>query len=59
MDRSSRADLVAVLLIYVLPLTGALVFLAVAGLPQLALALLVVEAAVLAAVVWAKRSPDG
>jgi hypothetical protein len=53
-----RGDVVAVLLVYVLPLTGALVFLAVAGLPQLALALLVVEAVVLAAVVWAKRSPD-
>lgn len=59
MDRSSRGDVVAVLLIYVLPLAGAVVFLAAAGLPQLALALVVVEAVVLATVLWAKRSSDG
>lgn len=57
MDRSRRTDVAAVLVIYVLPLAGALVFLLAAGLQQLALALLVVEAVVLAAVVWAKRSP--
>ena len=59
MDRASRTDVVATLLIYVLPLAGAVVFLAAVGLPQLALALVVVEAVVLTAVVWAKRSPNG
>jgi len=50
---------VAVLLIYVLPLAGAVVLLAASGLPQLALALVAVEAVVGAMVLWAKRSPDG
>ena len=46
-----------VLVVYVLPLTGALVLLAAAGLWLLAGALLVVEAVVLTAVVLAKREP--
>ena len=57
MDRSRRADLAAVLIIYVVPLTAALVFLLTAGLEGLALALLLVELVVLGAVLWAKRAP--
>ncbi len=48
-----------VLVVYVLPLTGALVLLAAARLWLLAGALLAVEAVVLAAVVIAKREPRG
>lgn len=51
-----RTELVVLLVIYVVPLTAALVLLVVAGLGQLALALAVVEAVVIAAVVWAKRT---
>ena len=57
MERSRRADVVAVLIIYVVPLTAALVLLVAAGLGRLALLLLLVELVVLGAVVWAKRSP--
>ncbi|MCW2614728.1 MAG: hypothetical protein JWN08_1722, partial [Frankiales bacterium] len=48
---------VLVLVLYVLPLTATAVLLAVAGLPWIALALLVVEAGVAAAVVVAERPP--
>jgi predicted RNA methylase len=51
-----RTELVAVLVLYVVPLTAALVLLLAAGLGQLAVALAVVEAVVVAAVVWAKRT---
>ena len=57
MERSRRADVTAVLIIYVVPLTAALVLLVAAGLGRLALLLLLVELVVLGAVVWAKRSP--
>jgi hypothetical protein len=53
-----RTELTAVLVVYVLPLTAALLFLATRGLWVLAVALAVVEALVLAAVVWAKRTSD-
>jgi len=50
---------VAVLLtVYVLPLTAAVALLVVVDLPELALALLGVEAAVAGAVVLAARTPD-
>jgi hypothetical protein len=52
-----RTELAAVVVIYVLPLTAALVFLAAVGLWRLALALAAVEAVVLCAVIWAKRTP--
>jgi hypothetical protein len=51
-----RTELTAIVVIYVVPLTAALVFLVAVGLWELALALAVVEAVVLAAVVWAKRT---
>ena len=53
--------LTLVMFLYVLPLGAAVVLLALAGLPQLALALLAVEAVVSAAVIVAKRParPDG
>jgi hypothetical protein len=57
-DRLRRTELVAVLLVYVLPLGAAVVFLVVVGLWQLALALAAVEAVVFSAVVWAKRTPE-
>ena len=47
--------LTLVMFLYVLPLGAAVVLLALAGLPQLALALLAVEAVVSAAVIVAKR----
>lgn len=46
----------AVLVLYVVPLTAAVAFLVYAGLWQLALALAVVEALMMLAVVWAKRT---
>jgi hypothetical protein len=46
----------AVLVIYVVPLTAAVVFLVSVGLWELALALAVVEALMMVAVVWAKRT---
>jgi hypothetical protein len=55
-DRSRRTELAAVVVIYVVPLTAALVFLVAVELWRLALALAAVEAVVLAAVVWARRS---
>jgi hypothetical protein len=51
-----RTALLAVAVVYVVPLTAALVFLLAVGLPQLALALALVEVVVLAAVVWARRT---
>ena len=56
--RSDRFETVLVLVLYVVPLTGTVLFLAAVGLPGLALALLCVEAGVSAAVVHAKR-PEG
>ena len=55
---TDRFEAVVVALVYVLPLTAAVVLLAVVGLPGLALALLAVEAGVSAGVVVAKR-PEG
>lgn len=55
-SRPRRPELVAVTVIYVVPLTAALVFLVAVGLWRLALALAAVEAVVLAAVIWAKRT---
>jgi hypothetical protein len=52
-----RTERAAVVVIYVLPLTAALVFLAAVDLWRLALALAAVEAVVLCAVIWAKRTP--
>lgn len=57
MSPARRTELAAVVVIYVLPLTAALVFLAAVGLWRLALALAAVEAVVLCAVIWAKRTP--
>lgn len=51
-----RTELVVLLVLYVVPLTAALVLLVAAGLGQLALGLAVVEVVVIAAVVWAKRT---
>lgn len=56
MSSARRTELVVLLVLYVVPLTAALVLLLVAGLGQLALGLAVVEAVVIAAVVWAKRT---
>ena len=56
--RPDRFELVVLLAVYVVPLLATAAFLAFVGLPVLALALLAVEAAVSAAVVRAKRSPD-
>jgi hypothetical protein len=54
----SRTEVVLLAGIYVVPLTLSIAFLAYAGLPGLALALLAVEAAVSAMVVRAKQ-PEG
>ncbi len=51
-----RTELIALLVVYVVPLTAALVFLASRGLWVIAAGLAAVEAVVLAAVVWAKRT---
>ena len=56
--RSDRFETVLLLVLYVVPLIATVVFLAVVGLPGLALALLAVEAVVAGAVVRAKR-PEG
>ncbi len=48
-----------VLVLYVLPLTAAVIVLALVGLPRLALALLAVEAVVSAAVLAARRPARG
>lgn len=53
-----RFETVLVLVLYVLPLTATVAFLAWVELPGLALALLAIEAAVSAAVVQAK-APEG
>jgi hypothetical protein len=45
-----------VLVIYVIPLTAAVAFLVYAGLWELAVALAVVEAVVVAVTVWASRT---
>ena len=55
---SRRGDAVAILVVYVVPLTAVTVALLAVGLPRLALALLAVEAVVVAAVLAAKRRPD-
>jgi hypothetical protein len=54
-----RSDALAVLVIYVVPLALVTVGLLAVGLPQLALALVLIEAAVVAAVVVVKRRPAG
>ena len=56
--RPDRAELVVLVVVYVVPLLGTAAVLAWVGLPGLALALLSVEAGVSAAVVRAKR-PEG
>ena len=57
-SRPDRFELVVLLVVYVVPLSATVVFLALVGLPGLALALLAVEAVVTACVVAAKR-PEG
>lgn len=58
MPERDRFATTLVLVLYVLPLTAAVLLLLVAGLPRLAVALLVVELTVAALVVWARR-PSG
>ena len=55
---TDRFEAVLVMVLYVLPLSATVAFLALVGLPGLALALLAVEALVASAVVVAKR-PSG
>ena len=58
MARSTRVELVAVLVVWVLPLLLVAALLAIAGLPEVALAVLAVEVAVGLVVARARRAPS-
>lgn len=56
-DRRDRTDSVVLLVVWVLPLLAASGLIAAAGLPLLAVALIVVEVAVAGGIVLARRRP--